>query len=460
VKWLAIIAVVGLAACTHAATPKPPPAPMTAAEWLVRVDATYRALPAYADRGSVVDTFSDKHQSRITFETAFARPDKLRFQFDNGTTYIAWNTPPRAQVWRSIDKTVVHETRDIDQALAEFTGVSHGAAYVAPSLLGVIVGGFLFTDLAEPTIVGFEVMDRHDCVRVRGKSGRDRDEVAELWIDRSSYLVRQVARHAQIGAGSVDSTTHYEPRTTVTDADFALPVDMRTAKLEPYTVPAWLGLEFEPKSARVKMTISGAPGAKAGIVNGDELVSVDGGAVASAEDVRAKIAPHRAGERVPVIVKRADKPIALTIALEEKPDEQQLQHAQLVDKSAPAFDLPDNDGSRVTLAAGHVVVLDFWATWCGPCEVELPELVAMAARHPNARFIGISDEDADAIKAYMTTHTFTYPVARDDGDRVNAAYFITALPTIVIVDKTGIVREVVTGVGDGAHLEAVLKRLE
>ncbi|HEX4451576.1 MAG TPA: redoxin domain-containing protein [Kofleriaceae bacterium] len=453
-RWLAIVVLV---ACTHAIAPTTP-SPTTAAEWLARVAATYHALPAYADRGTVVDTFSDKHQNHITFETAFARPDKLRFQYDNGTAFVAWNAPPRARMWQSVDTNVVHEARDIEQALAIFSGVSHGAAYVVPSLLGAIPQGTAFTELADATIVGSEAIDGHACARVRGKYGEDLAAVAELWIDRSSFLVRQVAVHT----GGVDTVMHYEPRTTVTDADFAPPVDMRTAKLEPYTVPAWLGLSFEPKSPRVTMALDGAPGAKAGIVAGDQLVTVDGHAVTSAEDVRAKIAPHRAGERIPVVIERDGKTIALTIELAEKPDEHEMQRDQLVGKPAPAFDLPTIDSARASLGAlaGHVVVLDFWATWCGPCEVELPELVAMAARHPNARFIGISDEDEPAIKTYMTSHAFSYPVARDDGDRVNAAYFVTALPTIVIVDKAGIVREVSSGFGGGAHLESVIKRYE
>jgi thiol-disulfide isomerase/thioredoxin len=455
VKRLALIALV---ACTHAATLKPTPAPTTAADWLARVAATYHALPAYADRGTVVDTDDNNHQSRITFETAFSRPDNVRFQFDNGTKFVAWNAPPRARVWQSVDGNVVHETRDIVQALSLFVGVSHAAAYTVPSLLGVISGVVSFTDLPDATTVGVDAIDGHDCVRVRGAFGEDRTDVAELWIDRASFLVRQVTRRS----GSLVSTAHYEPRTVVTDADFAPPVDMRSAKLEPYTVPAWLGIEFEPSSPRVKLAIAGAPGSKAGIVAGDELLSVDGHSVASAEDVRAKIAPHRAGEHIPVVVKRGDSTTNLTIALEEKPDEEQLQHAQLVGKHAPEFDLPAMDGSRVAMAAfaGHVVVLDFWATWCGPCEAELPELVEAAAKHPDARFVSISDEDEAAIRAYMKTHHFTYPVARDDGDRVNGAYFITALPTIVIVDKTGVVREVTNGFAGGTHLDTSIKRLE
>jgi peroxiredoxin len=448
VKWLAIIALV---ACTPAATPAKAPAPTTAAEWLARVDATYRALPAYADRGTAVVRAGDR-EKRVVFATTFARPDRFRFQIDDGTVRVVWTAQPRARAWWSVDRDVVYERRDLASELGALEDQSLGTSGITATLLA-LVGGDAITQLTTPAIVDVQPIDGHACVHVRGQVDSDR---AELWIDRESDLIRKYVVTGDNGSEEIT----FEPRATVDEADFAPPYATRTAKLVVYAAPVWLGVEFAPKSPRVTMAIDGAPGAKAGIVAGDELVTIDGGAVASVDDVRAKLAPHRAGDHVPVVVKRDDKQLALTIELAEKPDERAMQHDQLVGKPAPAIDLPGIDGSRVTLAAGHVVVLDFWATWCGPCEIELPELVAMAARHPDARFIGISDEDADAIKTYMTTHKFTYPVARDDGDRVNAAYFITALPTIVIVDKTGIVREVSTGFGDTAHLEAVIKRLE
>jgi peroxiredoxin len=449
-RWLAIVT---LAACTHAAPPSPPAAPETAAQILARVEATYRALPAYADHGTAV-VRAGTREKHVVFATTFARPDRFRFQTDDGTVRVAWTAKPRVRAWWSVDRDVVYERRDLATELGELQAASLGSSDIAATLLG-LVSGDAITQLTDPAIVDHQPLDGHPCVHLRGTVDADR---VELWIDRDSHVIR---KYADTGDNGSEEIT-FEPRAVVADADFAPPYATRTAKLVVYAPPVWLGLEFAAKSPRVTTAIDGAPGAKAGIASGDELVTIDGHTVGSAEDVRARIAPHRPGERVPIVVERDGKTIELTIELAEKPDEQAMQHAQLVGKPAPAFDLPGIDGARVALAglAGHVVVLDFWATWCGPCEIELPELVALQGRHPNARFVGISDEDVAAIKTYMTSHVFAYPVARDDGDRVNAAYFISALPTIIIVDKTGIVREVATGAGDTAHIESVLKQLE
>jgi cytochrome c biogenesis protein CcmG, thiol:disulfide interchange protein DsbE len=446
VKWLAVVALV--VACTHAAAPKPAP-PESAAQLLAHVAATYRGLPAYGDRGTTV-AIAGAHEKTITFETSFARPDRFRFQVDDGTIHVAWSASPRVRAWWSVDRDVVYERRDLATALESMQMSSLDTDELVAPLLGLVAGPAI-TDLANPLIVDIQPIDGHPCVHVRGGH-------AELWIDRDSYLIRRYTISGPAGAIAY----HFEPRTSVADADFRPPYSAHDAKLVTYAVPAWLGLGFAAKSARVTMAIAGGPAAKAGITVGDELVSVDGKPVASVEDVRAAIAPRRIGEQVPVVVRRAGQTIDLAIELAEKPDDAQLQHDHLIGKPAPAFDLPGIDGTRVTLAAlaGHVVVLDFWATWCGPCALELPELVGLAAKHSEARFVGISDEDEPAIRAYMASHNFTYPVARDDADAANRAYLVQALPTIIIIDKTGVVREVATGAGDTARLEAVIKQLE
>ena len=120
---------------------------------------------------------------------------------------------------------------------------------------------------------------------------------------------------------------------------------------------------------------------------------------------------------------------------------------------------PSGAGATWEALRGQVVVLDFWATWCKPCEAAIPELDRLAAEHPQARFIGISDEDLETIQPYVASHRIGYAIARDD-QHASADYMIEALPTTVIIDKRGIVREVAFGYGDYARLDALIKRLD
>lgn len=118
---------------------------------------------------------------------------------------------------------------------------------------------------------------------------------------------------------------------------------------------------------------------------------------------------------------------------------------------APAFTLKALDGGEVKLESerGHVVVLDFWATWCGPCRVSLPHLATTAQKFAarGVRTYAINaEEDVATVQAFWATANLTGVRALLDADgAVGRSYGVNGIPHTVVVDAKGEIREVIVG---------------
>ena len=99
----------------------------------------------------------------------------------------------------------------------------------------------------------------------------------------------------------------------------------------------------------------------------------------------------------------------------------------------PAFAAHDLDGRVVSPAEwrGKVTLVNFWATWCGPCRLEIPDLIALQQKyHDQLQIIGISeDEDAGMVKQFRTEHKITYPVVMTTPEFERMFPGINALPS-------------------------------
>jgi peroxiredoxin len=134
-----------------------------------------------------------------------------------------------------------------------------------------------------------------------------------------------------------------------------------------------------------------------------------------------------------------------------------LQEAPIVGHPAPNFTLPSSLGEAVSLhdLAGQPVVLNFWATWCAPCRVEMPALQqASVAYNGRAAIIGINQGEARKnVTDFAAEYRITYPLLLDTDQQISQLYEVRGLPTTLFIDANGTVREVVIG----AVTEAVLQ---
>ena len=125
---------------------------------------------------------------------------------------------------------------------------------------------------------------------------------------------------------------------------------------------------------------------------------------------------------------------------------------------APNFKLRDLDGHLVTLSdlRGKVVLLNFWATWCGPCRVEMPAMEQLYRTFLRKDFeiLAVStDAQGEAVtRPFQQENRLTFPILHDDDYRVGLTYGARSLPMTFMVDREGVIRHQIFGARDwGAH---------
>jgi peroxiredoxin len=125
---------------------------------------------------------------------------------------------------------------------------------------------------------------------------------------------------------------------------------------------------------------------------------------------------------------------------------------------APAFTLTDLSGASRALSQykGQVVMVNFWATCCGPCQQEMPLLDQMYKKFKPVGFtlIGVNvDKDAPPVKDLLARKPVSFPVLLDPTNAVSKAYHLDEMPSSVIIDKTGTIRYVHRGYKPGDENE-------
>ena len=136
-------------------------------------------------------------------------------------------------------------------------------------------------------------------------------------------------------------------------------------------------------------------------------------------------------------------------------------------KPAPAFSLTDEHGTPVSLAdyRGKVVLLNFWATWCGPCEVEIPWFIEFEQKYKDRDFavLGVSfdDDGWKSVRPYIASHKINYRVMIGTEKMSQLYGGVDSLPTSFIVDRQGRIAAQHVGLVDKSDYQnEILKLLD
>lgn len=139
---------------------------------------------------------------------------------------------------------------------------------------------------------------------------------------------------------------------------------------------------------------------------------------------------------------------------------------ELVGKPAPAFTLPvivngAAEGGTLSLAQfqGSAVILDFWATWCGPCRLEAPIVNKVAQRFKDRGLVvvGVDTSDtAGSARPWALEHGLSYPIVYDTNNETAEHYSVTNMPTLVVISRSGKITAVREGLTNDSELESLV----
>ena len=125
---------------------------------------------------------------------------------------------------------------------------------------------------------------------------------------------------------------------------------------------------------------------------------------------------------------------------------------------APTFSLASRAGSQVSLAQykGQVVMINFWASWCGPCRQEMPLLESIYKKYGKMGFtmLGVNVEpDSNAANEWLKATPVSFPILYDKDSKVSKLYDVEGMPSTVIIDRSGKLRKLHRGYKPGDENE-------
>ncbi len=228
----------------------------------------------------------------------------------------------------------------------------------------------------------------------------------------------------------------------------------------------WLGLSFKKTtySNHLALDIKGVHPESgcfaAGVTTGDTLIGVNGQILTDMSQIQSVISSHKAGQKIKLEILRDGKKRTVDATLTERPDDISSLTGSAIGSKIANFGENFYKNGEKRKAKPKATLLDFWATWCGPCRKTLPVLANIYKKYGDKglEVIGISEEPLETLNAfYERQHASPYPLYRDKTKDLWRRYGIRAVPTLMLLDKDGYIKRVWSGAPTEYMIEQILK---
>lgn len=232
----------------------------------------------------------------------------------------------------------------------------------------------------------------------------------------------------------------------------------------PQAGPGWLGVVLADSDAgvAVRRVMPESPAEEAGLSVGTVVVSIDEVPVATSGEFVAYVGSRTAGTEIELRFARADM-APMRITLGPRPDDAAAVASRLQGRQAPTAMVRSLDGAAIDLGQvnGRVRLVEFWATWCGPCTAARPRIAALRERYTEGQLdiVAVTDEAEGVVRRYLERNPMAWTIALDESLDANQGWWVLSYPTFFVVDGTGVIRGVYFGVDGIRAAEREVTRL-